>query len=102
MTEDIAYVMSTAGDVFETDSGVLYGLLGTELVTMTGGTYEIATQNTNIIIATGKFLDFGLTTGTVLTYKIYELTYHLVITSIQDLMNGYTRLYCTVGDLEDV
>lgn len=100
--EDIDIVLTIAGEDFETDNGKFRGILVTDLVTLSGGVYEVASQSVSIQVSSKIINDYNLVQGTIVTYVSYNLAYYLTIVSSNDSLQGWTELFCTVGDVEDV
>lgn len=102
MVEDIALVLAVFGDLFECDAGRFRGILGTELVTLAGGAYELASQSISIQVATQTVYDYDIGAGTTLTYSKVGMTYNLTVNSFIDSLNGWTELFCDASSVEDV
>lgn len=102
MKEDIGLILSTFGDTFECDVGKFLGILGTELVTLAGGTYELSSQAISIQIATTTLYDFDIGAGTILTYNSGNMTYNLTVNSFIDSLNGWTELFCDASSVDNV
>lgn len=102
MAEDIDIVLELAGENFDSTSGSFRGILVTDLVTLSGGVYEVASQSVSIQVASKIMTDHNLVQGAVISYSSYGLLYYLTIVSSNDSLQGWTELFCTVGDVEDV
>lgn len=94
--EDKKLILDTFGNDFECDMGKFKGLLGTDIITMSGGVYEIATKNISVQVETDVMYNYELNPGTSFTYKYSDRTYVLTITSPSDNLDGWTELFCDV------
>lgn len=102
IVEDIDNVLQIAGELFEASNGSFLGILVTDMVALSGGIYEVASQSVSVQVATRIIQDYNLVQGSVISYSNYGITYFLTIVSSNDSLQGWTELFCTVGDVENV
>lgn len=102
MIEDYRALLNAFGEPFEFINATIKGILGTDIASLSGGKYEIYSQDISSRFYTPDFRMAGVGTGDTCVYTKVGLSYHLTISTYSDTLDGWTEVFFTVSTLEEI